>query len=610
MKKYLVFAASALALAGCSSDDFVGDSQGNVKESNAAINFSSETGAITRANDPKSGLDAANALGKNFVVVGLKGSEIQNANTDVVFDYYNVNYQNQTAGSTVTNTKGWEYVGQDMKVKGTNPEGELAQSATEQTIKYWDYSAASYDFYAFSMGTGYSANQNNQSKYAKPASWQLSSNVIKTGAYSLDGDANTLGECYISDMKTVLKNDYKNGVVQMQFRHLTSKVRVALYETVPGYVVSDVNFYTNGTTDEKNDKATLYGTFNNKGMITVKFPTTGTANKENADYNKAHVSFRKADNAADATVAALKFDNVKYGNQVENSIQASNIYLSQTASAPSYCGEFKKVIPAEDNSEKATLRIDYKLTSTDGSNEVINVKGATGVVPAAYTAWKPGYAYTYIFKISQDTNGGTGGTGDPSGLSAISFDAVVLDDEVSGQQTITTVAEPSITTYEFKDGKVTTIDNEYVAGTDIYATVHLPKASVTTTDENSTTATWDETDVAPQKLYKVTISDGSIQDITEASVANAIAKHGVSEVGGGNKTLTATEITDDTKKSTVSTVPIEDGKGLQVNALKWTGEADTIYAVEYTENRKNTQDGSEVQHPNYGQKYYKIVRVK
>ena len=57
-------------------------------------------------------------------------------------------------------------------------------------------------------------------------------------------------------------------------------------------------------------------------------------------------------------------------------------------------------------------------------------------------------------KIAQNTNGSTGGGS--TGLTAISFDAVVLEDEQNGlQQTITTDSDPSITTYGFKDGKVT-----------------------------------------------------------------------------------------------------------------------------------------------------------
>lgn len=40
MKKYLIFAASALALASCSSDDFLGDNPGNGQNAaNSVINF-------------------------------------------------------------------------------------------------------------------------------------------------------------------------------------------------------------------------------------------------------------------------------------------------------------------------------------------------------------------------------------------------------------------------------------------------------------------------------------------------------------------------------------------------------------------------------------------
>ena len=48
MKKYLFFAASALALASCSSDDFLGENPGNVQNATTAINFGGEAGKITR----------------------------------------------------------------------------------------------------------------------------------------------------------------------------------------------------------------------------------------------------------------------------------------------------------------------------------------------------------------------------------------------------------------------------------------------------------------------------------------------------------------------------------------------------------------------------------
>lgn len=39
MNKYFLYAASALALASCSSDDFLGENSGNGQNASSAINF-------------------------------------------------------------------------------------------------------------------------------------------------------------------------------------------------------------------------------------------------------------------------------------------------------------------------------------------------------------------------------------------------------------------------------------------------------------------------------------------------------------------------------------------------------------------------------------------
>lgn len=588
MNKFFIAAASALALASCSSDDFLGEIQGNEQNgATSAINFGGDTGKITRATTK--GNAAAELLENNFVVVGFKGSKTDAANNDVyAFDHYNVNFKEGSAFSTESNRAGWEYVNQDMTVKGTEPAASLAQSgASQQTIKYWDHSCASYDFIAFSMGKGAA------SKYATPT--HVDKGHLKDAAYTLSGNVNTLSECYISDMKTVTEPNYNKTSVSMSFRHLASKVRMALFEIVPGYVISDVKFYTDATsTTTDNTEGTLIGKFNNSGTLTVYFPTTGIVNKDKKDYNKAHVKFTASTTAGETGVLNHKgFGAVNYNNQDEGAISAGSTYLSQNAAKPSYCGDgYQNVLPSEGAASAITLRIDYKLTSVDGTNETINVKGATATVPAEYTEWKSGYAYTYIFKISQDTNGSTGGTS--TGLTAISFDAVVVDDEANGlQETITTVSDNSFTTYGYKDNKVTTNGNEYVNGTDIYATVYVPAAGETAAKT-----------VAPQKLYTVTLEAGATQTINEASVANALAN------GTPNATDKTWTVTDYAGKkmvvtetagvaTTVTSVPAGPGYTINVNALKWTGVAtdpdtETYYAVEYDNGTK---------------KSYKIVKV-
>lgn len=590
MNKFFIAAASALALASCSSDDFLGEIQGNEQNgATSAINFGGDTGKITRATE--TGATAAGLLENNFVVVGFKGSKTDAANNETyAFDHYNVNFNKDSKNSTESNRAGWEYVNQDMKVKGTKPAASLAQSgASQQTIKYWDHSCKSYDFIAFSMGKGAA------SEYATPT--HVDKDKLATAAYTLTGNVNTLSECYISDMKTVTEPNYNKTPVSMSFRHLASKVRMALFEIVPGYVISDVKFYTDATSPTTdNTEGSLIGKFNNSGTLTVYFPKTGTVNAEDKDYNKAHVRFTKSTTAGEVGVLNFKkFGAVNYNNQKEGTINAGSTYLSQNAADPSYCGTgYQNVLPSEGAASAITLRIDYKLTSVDGSNETINVTGATATVPAQYTEWKSSYAYTYIFKISQDTNGSTGGTGTKPGLTAISFDAVVVDDEANGlQETITTVSDNSFTTYGYKDNKVTTNGNEYVNGTDIYATVYVPAAGETAAKT-----------VAPQKLYTVTLEDGATQTINEASVANALVngKKGtdaktwtVTDYAGKDMVVTETEGV----ATTVDTVPAGPGYTLNVNALKWTGVVtdpakETYYAVEYDNGTK---------------KSYKIVKV-
>ena len=78
MKKYIFLATSALTLASCSSDDFLGDTTGNVQSNTSAINFDGGTGKITRAT--LEGDKAAKTLNNNYVVYGYKTAQDNSTN--------------------------------------------------------------------------------------------------------------------------------------------------------------------------------------------------------------------------------------------------------------------------------------------------------------------------------------------------------------------------------------------------------------------------------------------------------------------------------------------------------------------------------------------------
>ena len=585
MNKYFLYAASVLALASCSSDDFLGENSGNGQNAaNSVINFGGETGKITRAADGTSvGAKAADLLGKKFYVLGTKGELPTNSpTTSIVFDNYQVNWKENSAGTTTDNTNDWEYVGVD-------PTGLHAGTAapTAQSIKYWDYSQPQYDFIAYSVGN------NKLLITGEAADDKIVGTPIKTPkadndhlSYTLKGKrVQDLKECYYTDVTTVKNNatnkEY-NKPVTFTFKNLTAKVRVAFYETIPGYTVSDIQFYENTTAPKADltDKgaAVLFTTdgykLSTNGEIKVTYPKVGSENASDAAYNKAFVSVVKG---LDEETTTLDLGNVNYNNDVLND-NAKEANMAGTASD----NYFTPVLPAEGHA--LTLRLNYTLTSTDGSNEKIKVYGATAVVPASYTAWQPNHAYTYIFKISDNTNGTTSTTTDKEGLFPITFDAVVTDvDNVDfSHESITTVSTPSVTTYAFNshDKKVIkaygAAKNEYPASdnTDIYFSVYEKGATKTDLDPNG-------------QLYTVNKADA-----TEATVIDALQIQ-ASEVSSTITGRNGIVLTPATTNTNITTIPTEDGKNVSVTAkttAMFTAKTAATYAYVYLNETRTPSD--------------------
>lgn len=603
MKKVLFFATALIALASCTNNDFVGDEaiKGAVEE--APISFGFDVPTPTRA----SGSEAATALDNQFIVYGEKDENGGTAAAagKLVFQNYQVNYAANTANTTTSNTKNWEYVGYthsaNYQSNITTKAGEAAAVnglSTPQTIKYWDYSASKYTF------TAVSALRNDiEAGYVK-----IQKNTTGTTAYdkgytlTLTADADP-SKVFIADRIIIdqgsgtvrtAENAY-GGNVTLSFRNLLSQIRVAMYETIPGYKVTIDKFYytdaaapaftsmTTPGTDKfyanvpnlTTDKgATLTVTYGASGSNIENQPTIAISGTTVNNYLALGTNL-KATTELGTTKATATFDNV----------------VSSEA-------KFTSVYPQEANTTNLKLKIDYTLTSED-TGETINVTGATAEVPAVYLKWKPNFKYTYYFKISDNTNGSTGGG--VTGLYPITFDAVTIEAEDGTAEYITTVSEPSITTFGVSGGKYVTDNDEYPAGCDIYASIMEGSALITPTYG---------TNEANVKVYHVTSSDATHFPLTPASVAESIAE----DAGSGTKKITATEVTSTNAEtyftstpSAVTTVPGEDGvditntKALKLAGVKAINSADTYYAIEYTASAAWTGTYTKV---------YKIVKIK
>ena len=582
-QSYLFTALLTALLLGCASDDYIGDIPLN---DNDVITMGMKEKKITRAD--KTGADAAADLGNNFVVTGYRKAGTA---TDCIFDHYNVNYLKSSAQSTVSNTTGWEYVGQAVNSLST---------AKEQTIKYWDTSADNYYFVAFSKGQGVADASGNKTyaKFGKVQSDKLGWDNIhdaldaSKSAFTITGTVDQLNEAYFSDLVSVAKADFKTTTVTPRFRRVGAKLRIALYETIPGYSVTDVKFYTSDVDAAPDDTPKLYAD-------NAIFPTgTGTVyvgypNKDNSTgeyYLKALTGF--VPDAGETPTSSLSFSPLTYGALEKHEKVTDDVYLGRTSASASYSGEtaaeaYINVTPSSATSIlPLTLKCDYTLVPVDGAGEKIHVFGATALVPPAYTNWASNYAYTYLFKISDQTDGKAGTPdADYAGLYPITFDAVEKTDVDDGyEETVSTLGSqaPTITTYQKGAAITENGENIYNAGT-IYVTVYDNEVKALTVGTTS------ESNIS---LFEITQEGGNKGDITETVVKRCIEDANDYTLDSyepysydPNNTANKVSLTRvNTKLTAVDKILSADspfGTDITVNGAKFTAEQNKQYAIQY-----------------------------
>lgn len=568
MKKYLFIAASALALASCSSEDFVGTEGGNVENgANKAINFSGNAGKITRAT--KNTGTAAEMLDGQFKIYGVKKA------SDDKFKNVFVDYSvwDATANTTTSNTKGWEYVGAKNSTNlGT---GNISLGDEAQTIKYWDYSASEYRFVA---GSPISAFQFNKNQDISDKGTYITSATISGLAGHIEankeGTALNTDPVYVATPKVVKKEKYQEPV-QFEFNRQQAMVRVGIYETIPGYAITAIKFYAYDNSGalkvtDKNNIILTSGTADyfvggSNIVGTINYDWTGTTPSYTYAYTEGITKSRnwyaghfEPHNAlattSTETVAKL------YGT--DKDMSSDNGYFT--------------VLPTPSTTTAAPILIkcDYTLTSDDISGETIEVTGATAAIPAAYSKWDVNTRYTYLFKISQNTNGYTGDDPNKAGLYPITFAAVVKGSTDAMQGTVTTVSTPSITTYQ--DGSVTEASVEYKKGKAIYATA-------TNDNGEEFTLTTDGTAVGNVQVYKLTKerneAELQVSEVVKAEITNGIkittTVH-TTETTVGNIKLAANKY--------LSFTPTEAGfYAIQYLLQAAVGETPAVYAYKVVE---------------------------
>ena len=334
-----------MGLWGCSGNDLEGPQSGQMPISFAG-NMQKET-AVSRADK---GLEEM-LDSKTFKAWGYKNMTVSgNDYTDyqAVMSGYNVIYEANSA--SVSNTCNWEYVNE----------------SAGQYIKYWDFSAAAYRFFAYALGNGTPTAVSED--MSDPSKAVFSSSVSTSSDATIDA-APYFSELWFSNDKQA---DY-GQVVTLRFVKPFARVRF-LFKFADNLRIGReslhfIRFYPNPTTEES------HPVIPTSGSVVVDYPLRGTATQ-----------------AAWKTIAASgisQFDIDWYEAPAPVTLPAGVPADALPTTWPNTPEKWYNVLPAPN---QGSYNVEVQVMSGE-------IKTAT--VPAEFMSWKPGYQYTYVFKITE-----------------------------------------------------------------------------------------------------------------------------------------------------------------------------------------------------------------
>ena len=440
MKKSLILALAATAMAACTNDvDYSSSDQGNP---NNTIGFQVlGRNSITRAQSLQ---DAGHY---NFGVFAYKSSD----NVNNVMSNYLVGYMDdakgyEETGSTTGDKPGvedgkscWMYEGLGNKEYfGTYAGGALTTFYTsnneKQFLKYWDKSAGFTCFYAYAPYVGTTdADKNLRVTYVDGQAQSATGGDIyvmniPNGTIVAGYDDASRYEFMYASAK-VANTEYGHDV-SLDFNRLVAKVNIKFWEDIPGYKVRilDLKEGTDGyhgvqaAASIKDNTSGKYGYKGGKYYVSngvkIQFAAgemTGIKQYkgETKDNNiplvfDAPTDAKIGENRYTASASATTYYAIPKGAK-DNENNDVKVLEVTTQEGIKKVPDFNDagVNPETELSQTGfTFHVSYELTAEDSGERII-VKNATVHVPCNYCNWKENTHYTYIFKITTNSNGST-----------------------------------------------------------------------------------------------------------------------------------------------------------------------------------------------------------
>ena len=349
-----------LLLTACNGSDPMEPAEpGQPEEKQTAITFAGtlqEGESVTRA---VTGLEEV-LTDKKFNVWGYKNDAYTDpegyTSYQTVMPNFTVNWGANTAYTTTSNTNDWEYVGQ----------GDTPEQRANQTIKYWDWSALAYRFFGVAGGTytTYEPNGPNGPYRVNPTyeAYEISADV---NADDIDA-APYFSELWFSNGNIADYPDKQFGKpVQLRFIKPFARVRF-MFTFIEG-----LSFGRESLRNPEFKPSSTTSKIPTRGKVTASYPLTGTGTTE--------IWSTSETTGIDAfTIDWYETPDPSLGIIPEDALPTTY---------PNTPEKWYYVLPVANN-------VPYTL-----SVSVVTDEAKTAIVPAEYMNWKPGYEYTYKFKI-------------------------------------------------------------------------------------------------------------------------------------------------------------------------------------------------------------------
>lgn len=517
MKKCLYLALAAITFAACTNDaDYSLSGQGNPDN---AIGFQvMGRNTITRAT-------SLNQAGHyNFGVFGYKSTdEVNNVMDNYLVGYMDaVNKKGYFMTSNAQTTEGdpegvlngqsrwayemlgnkeYDYLGTDGYY--TKDQTYFMSNVEKQYLRYWDKSADYTNFYAYAPYV-YNTDAANQVTYNNSTQEM----TFPAGSIVAGYDDPSQYE-YMYSASEVSSADYGKDVA-LNFKRINAKVRIKFWEDINGYSVRilDLSSAYNGVYAAPSKRSGTQAPYTYaKGKYVQSMGATVNFSAGTVGSNSKPIS--------DNPTVTFSGQN-PYGGNAADMLQfkaPADAAIGTTRPLASASPTVYYAIPKDANTGAEydcgfTFHVTYELTSNTG--ERIVVKDATVHVPADYCNWKSNISYTYVFRITKNSNGTTGnpGTIDPTdpvqktedAFYPIVFDNCTIADYEQNDSEWNITDDASTTLYSVVLG-TTSVNSNF--GASVSVTLNKNNTAIT-----SPAGRWSVT--GPTGANALTVTSGSI----------------------------------------------------------------------------------------------------